>query len=394
MRYVEIGGALAFVEEHGAGTPVMCLHTAGQSGVQWRHVAPALAARGYRVVVPDLPGHGRSEPALGGAVTDLRHYGDWCRTLTDVLGLRRPFVVGCSIGGKIALDLATKVSRDLSGVVAMAADAYSGGRPAVRGLQRELCDVASPSRTDRTELGTLAVVGRSVPRRRAELIATMHRREDPAVTTSDLIGWSTHDVRDRLASIGCPAHLVVGSDDLWVATDRVEAAAGLIPGARCTVLDGIGHYPMEEIEDFGSVLAGWLAELGGEVNQMTTPIEPHHVPLHPEPGPVPCDLPDLLRRLAERAPEAVAALDGGADPVSRAELWRRTRGLAADLREHGIGRGDCVAVWLPNWTDALVWQFAVAAGGRARHRGQHPLQRGGGTPCSAPGSTGAGGVGP
>jgi acyl-CoA synthetase (AMP-forming)/AMP-acid ligase II len=96
---------------------------------------------------------------------------------------------------------------------------------------------------------------------------------------------------------------------------------------------------------------------------MTEPIEPHHVPWHPAPGPAPRDLPDLLRRLAEQAPEAVAALDAGADPVSRGQLWRRTRALAAELRERGIGQGDCVAVWLPNWTDALVWQFAVAAVG-------------------------------
>ncbi|GAA4553827.1 alpha/beta hydrolase [Pseudonocardia xishanensis] len=260
MRYVEIGGAPAFVEDHGAGTPVLCLHTAGQSGVQWRHVAPALAARGYRVVVPDLPGHGRSEPAPGGPVTDLGDYAAWVAALIADLGLVTPYVVGCSIGGKITLDLATRVP--LAGIVAMAADAWTGGRPSERGLRRELSDVAAPSRADRTELGTLAVVGGAVSRERAGLIATMHRREDPTVSTSDLIGWTTHDLRERLGEIRCPAHLVVGADDLWVPADGVRAAAAGIPGARCTVLPGIGHYPMEEIEGFGGVLAGWLAELG------------------------------------------------------------------------------------------------------------------------------------
>jgi pimeloyl-ACP methyl ester carboxylesterase len=258
MRYVGIGGVHAFVEEHGSGTPVLLLHTAGQSGVQWRHVAPALAARGFRVVVPDLPGHGRSEPAPGGPVTDLGWYARWLAPLAEELG--RPYVVGCSIGGKITLDLATRVP--LAGIVAMAADAWTGGRPSEKGLRRELADVAAPSRTDRTELGTLAVVGSGVAAERAGLIATMHRREDPAVSTSDLIGWTTHDLRERLGDIRCPAHLVVGADDLWVPADGVRAAAAAVPGARCTVLDGIGHYPMEEIESFDAVLAGWLAELG------------------------------------------------------------------------------------------------------------------------------------
>jgi pimeloyl-ACP methyl ester carboxylesterase len=135
----------------------------------------------------------------------------------------------------------------------------------VRGLRRELVDVAAPARGDRTYLGTLAVVGRSVRPDRAALIATMHRREDPVVTVSDLIGWATHDLRDRLPLIGCPVRLAVGTDDLWVDVERVRWAAGRIPGARLTVLDGVGHYPMEEIDGFAGVLAGWLAEADREV---------------------------------------------------------------------------------------------------------------------------------
>jgi pimeloyl-ACP methyl ester carboxylesterase len=262
-EYTEVGGTLAFVEQHGdpGAAPVLCLHTAGQSGVQWRHTAPALAARGYRVVVPDLPGHGRSEPAPGGPVTDLGAYAAWCLELADHLALARPAVVGCSIGGKIALDVAARAPQRLAGVVAMAADAWTGGRPSARGLRRELSDVAAPSRTDRTHLGTLAVLGGRVPRARAELIATMHRREDPAVSTSDLLGWTGHDLREVLPAITCPAHLVVGRDDLWLDVERVRWAAGRIPGARCTVLEGVGHYPMEEIEGFDAVLDGWLREL-------------------------------------------------------------------------------------------------------------------------------------
>lgn len=261
--YLTIGGGLAFVEQHGDpdAPPVICLHTAGQSGVQWRHAAPALAARGHRVVVPDLPGHGRSEPAPGGPVTDLGVYAAWCLELVAHLGLRRPAVVGCSIGGKIALDVAVRGSEQLAAVVAMAADAHTGGRPSVRGLRRELSDVAAPSRGDRTYLGTLAVVGRDVPRERAELIATMHRREDPAVSTSDLIGWATHDLREQLPRVTCPTHLVVGDDDLWLDVARVRAAAALVPGGRCTVLAGIGHYPMEELPDAAAAIDGWLTEM-------------------------------------------------------------------------------------------------------------------------------------
>lgn len=96
-------------------------------------------------------------------------------------------------------------------------------------------------------------------------------------------------------------------------------------------------------------------------------VTPHPVAAFPAPGALPADLPDLLGRLARADPDAVAVLDttpdGATHPVTRGTLWRRVRALAEELRERGIGAGDAVAVWMPNWSDALVWQFAVAARG-------------------------------
>jgi pimeloyl-ACP methyl ester carboxylesterase len=232
--------------------------------VQWRYTAGPLAAAGYEVVVVDLPGHGRSEPAANGPVTDLGEYADWLTRLLCLLDVERPFVVGCSIGGKIALDLAVRLGDGVAGVVAMAADAKN---PHAResSLRRELEDSAAPSRSERTYLGTLAVIGADLGAERRALIATMHRREDPLVSTSDLIGWATHDLRGRLSEIVAPVRLVAGTDDLWLDVDDVAWAAAQIPGGTLTVLDGIGHYPMEEMADFPLVLGEWLAELSSPV---------------------------------------------------------------------------------------------------------------------------------
>ncbi|MFC4000957.1 AMP-binding protein [Prauserella oleivorans] len=72
----------------------------------------------------------------------------------------------------------------------------------------------------------------------------------------------------------------------------------------------------------------------------------------------------LLAGLTKRDPHAIIAID--ADPaqpvhVSRSELWRRTLQLRADLATAGVGRGDGVALWLPNWSDVLVWHIATAS---------------------------------
>lgn len=260
-QYVDLGGSLGYVESAGDGPAVLCIHTAGQSGVQWRHTLTGLSALGYRVIVPDLPGHGRSEPAVGGPVRDLGRYAEWCIDLIDELGLDRPYVMGCSIGGKISLDIATRISDRLSGVVAMAAEVDAPRPGGAAALDRGMEDASSPSRTDRTYYGTLAVCGRTVPADRVEMIAAMHRREDPIITTSDLIGWFSHDIRAGLANITCPTYLVVGDDDFWLDLDQVAWTGSQIRGARTLVLEGIGHYPMEEIDGFPAVADGWLRTL-------------------------------------------------------------------------------------------------------------------------------------
>ncbi|MGI5440197.1 alpha/beta fold hydrolase [Streptomyces shenzhenensis] len=267
-QYLQVDGVLSFVLTEGdpSAPAVVCLHTAGQNGVQWRHVQSELAARGWYVVVPDLPGHGKSEPHPDGPVRDLGDYAAWCEHLIDTLELETPYIVGCSIGGRIAIDLAVRRSHRLSGVVAMAAHGGSDTVDAgldVQSLERELIDAAAPSRSDRTYLGTHAVLGPSVPQAQRETIALMHRREDPEVSNSDLIGWVSHDVFAGLSSIRCPVHVVIGEADLWLTPDAGRRTAAEISRARFTLLPGIGHYPMEELQDGAGQVDAWLRDLEG-----------------------------------------------------------------------------------------------------------------------------------
>jgi pimeloyl-ACP methyl ester carboxylesterase len=260
LSYYEISGVTAAVEWAGAGDTLLCIHSAGQSAHQWRQVLQALPAEGYRVIAPDLPGHGRSELLPAGPVRTLSAYRQWLVELMDVMNVPSAVVVGCSIGGKLALDLAANVPDRVAAVVAMAADARNR-LLSVRTLELGLEDAASPSRSDRTYYGTLACIGRSVDPERAASIAARHRREDPLVSTADLIAWTEHDLRGELAQIRCPVHLVAGEDDFWVDVRDAEWAAGQIRNCTFEVLPGIGHYPMEELADFPELLAGWLSEI-------------------------------------------------------------------------------------------------------------------------------------
>jgi pimeloyl-ACP methyl ester carboxylesterase len=257
-HYVEIDGRRAFVEARGDGPVVFCLHTAGQSGRQWFDVLHDLPALGWRAVVPDLPGHGRSDRPASGPVDSIETYTEWVAQLITELGDDEPaLVAGCSIGGRIALELAASRPELLVGVVAMAAD----GRNTLlspNALRRSLEDSTSPSRTDRTSLGTLAACGTSVPEDRARAIADRHCCEDPTVSILDLVAWATHDLTGRAEHITVPVQLAYGSDDFWVRGADVEALAAAIPVSGCERLEGVGHYPMEELPDFATRLDGWL----------------------------------------------------------------------------------------------------------------------------------------
>lgn len=73
---------------------------------------------------------------------------------------------------------------------------------------------------------------------------------------------------------------------------------------------------------------------------------------------------DALHRLADAAPSATLFIEPVADgyrEVTRGAFLTSVTALAEGLRAHGIGRGDCIATWLPNWSSAYAWQFAASA---------------------------------
>lgn len=111
MKTIQVGGTAVAVRELGEGTPVVLLHCTGSSGNQWRGVADALLAGplagggGYRLIMPDLRGHGNSEPWSGRGPMRLGDDAAIVRAITDSLG--QPLhLVGHSYGGSVALTTA------------------------------------------------------------------------------------------------------------------------------------------------------------------------------------------------------------------------------------------------------------------------------------------------
>jgi pimeloyl-ACP methyl ester carboxylesterase len=111
--HVEIDGEThrIYFEENGTGIPLVCLHTAGSDGRQWRYLlADEEFAENFRIIVFDMPFHGKSNPPSSWVGTEYQlttaRYTETIRAFCRTLELDRPVVIGCSIGGRIVLNLA------------------------------------------------------------------------------------------------------------------------------------------------------------------------------------------------------------------------------------------------------------------------------------------------
>lgn len=127
--HVEVHGVhhRIFYEEAGTGRQVLLLqHTAGADGRQWRHqLADPEFQRRFHMIAPDLPYHGRSLPPVGDDwwTHDFKPTKHWFMDvileLMDKLEVRAPIFLGCSVGGQLALDLATYHPERFAAIVAL-----------------------------------------------------------------------------------------------------------------------------------------------------------------------------------------------------------------------------------------------------------------------------------
>jgi pimeloyl-ACP methyl ester carboxylesterase len=240
-----------YFEEAGQGIPLVCLHTAGADGRQWRHLLnDAEITRHYRVLAFDMPWHGKSLPPAGFQDEEYRlttqGYVDLVLTFVRTLGLERPVVMGCSIGGKIVLELArlhAPVFRALVGLES--ADYQAPWYDDTGWLHRH--DIHGG------EVAGAMMSGLIAPQSPSETrwdTLWMYMMSGPGVFKGDLFFYRADgDFRDRVSQIDtsrCPLYLLTGEYDFSCTPEDTERTAAKIKGARVTVMREIGHFPMSE----------------------------------------------------------------------------------------------------------------------------------------------------
>ena len=254
-RYLRmtLGGRVhrVYFEEAGEGIPLVCLHTAGADGRQFRHLLnDAAITAHYRVIAFDMPWHGKSLPPAGWQDEEYtlttRGYVDLVREFCRALGVERPVVLGCSIGGKIVLELARLHASEFRALIGLESADYQAPwyddtgwlhRPDVHG--GEICGA----------LMSGLIAPQSPAEHRWDTL-WMYMQGGPGVFKGDLFFYRADgDFRDRVASIDtrqCPLYLLTGEYDFSCTPEDTERTAAQIKGARVTIMREIGHFPMSE----------------------------------------------------------------------------------------------------------------------------------------------------
>ena len=256
-----------YVEEAGRGTPLLCLHTAGADSRQYRHVFnDAAVTDRFRVVAFDLPYHGRSAPPDGWWLKKYRltaaSYLDTIRAVWLALGLERPVVMGCSMGGAIVLKVAAEFQNELRGIIGLESSAYAPGRyneylhhPAIHG--GELC--ASYT------WGLNSPLSPEASRRENWWY---YSQSGPGVYQGDVyfysLDWDAREDVNRIDTNRCKVALLTGEYDYSCTPAMSEAVAAAIPGSRLTIMQGMGHFPMiENYPEFRPHLLAALDHVAG-----------------------------------------------------------------------------------------------------------------------------------
>lgn len=239
-----------YVEEAGEGIPLLLLHTAGSDGRQWRDLLNDAEITGrFRCIAFDMPRHGKSSPPAGWEREDYRlttaGYTGLVMAMVAALRLDRPIVMGCSIGGRIVLDLAAEHAGALRGVIGLQGSAFTGSyydlsvlhHPHIHG--GEVC------------AGLVSgLVGPSAPEAAKWETLWHYAQGGPGVFRGDLHFYAEEgDLRPKLARIDtarCPVALLTGEFDYSCRPEDTRATAAAIPGATAVIMPGLGHFPMSE----------------------------------------------------------------------------------------------------------------------------------------------------
>ncbi|MBI1201263.1 MAG: alpha/beta fold hydrolase [Rhodopseudomonas sp.] len=236
------------------------MHGIGGNRRNWYDQIDAFAPY-FHAVAWDARGYGDSDDYEG--PLDFRSYADDLARVLDYFNADRAHVVGLSMGGRIAMDFASRYGSRLltltlcdthkgfAGFSEEKKKAFIASRKEPLLAGKEPKDIAEP--VARTLVGPNAT--EEAFRSLVDSMSRLHKESYiKSIEASVML-----DVRNDLGSIKAPTLVVVGSEDKLTNVDMARELVGDIPGAELTVIDDAGHLSnIEKPAEFSAAVLGFL----------------------------------------------------------------------------------------------------------------------------------------
>jgi pimeloyl-ACP methyl ester carboxylesterase len=247
-------------DEAGQGPALVLLHAGIADRSMWSEHLEPLAAAGYRVVAPDLPGFGEApvQPGEQAPWSDVL-------TLMDDLRIDRAVLVGNSFGGAVALRVAALAPERVSALVLVSAPAPRL-EPSARLQTAWQAEEAGLERGD-VESAVSAVVNAwtlpDAPTELRERVAAMQRRAFTLQAEAGEVTEAPDPVEtdpELLRGLDMPALVVAGELDMPDFRRSLRSLARALPRAESALIAGAAHLaPLERPADFRGLLLDFLA---------------------------------------------------------------------------------------------------------------------------------------
>jgi 3-oxoadipate enol-lactonase len=256
-----LNGARIHYERSGTGMPVIMLHAGVADSRMWEGQAAELSKH-FDVIRPDMRGFGRSEMPPG----RWSPHGDLL-ALVDELGLKPAHIVGCSMGGQLALDFALDHPERVSKLV-FVGGGVSGSRPDPRYEPLFAAVEAADKSGDHAALNQAEMhLWLDGPYRPQGYVREPLRKLFLEMNGGNMdIDWDKSPPEDldppaidRLSEVTAPTLVVVGDKDLEPIRHLTDRVASSIRGARKAVIRDAAHLPnLEHPEEFNRIVLDFL----------------------------------------------------------------------------------------------------------------------------------------
>jgi pimeloyl-ACP methyl ester carboxylesterase len=261
---INAGGVSIAYEEAGSGEPVVLLHGSGpgvSAQANWSRTLEGLAGKGYRAIAPDIVGFGESDRPEG-FVYNARNWAGCIADFLAALDVGPVHLVGNSMGGRIALTLASMAPESLKSLTLMGVMSPAVPRSAVLSQVRAFWPSYEAMRDMLKEsfVANPEVVTEELVRARYEASArpgeAEHYREMFATPEANAIPLSEDDIR----AIQTRTLILHGREDRVVPVENGYSLARLVPNAVAVIISDCGHWvQMEHPELFEDQLGSFLS---------------------------------------------------------------------------------------------------------------------------------------